>query len=118
MIQPRFGFVRYAQPASTKRACPLHSVNWIGLAINAALAVAFLTTTFFVATGFGFDIAAFFSAHRFFKAATIAARPALLSLRLGGCGLAGDAGGPASPHTWLRVPSVSADIKHPQYCRF
>ena len=50
---------------------------------GAFFTTAFLTAPFFVAAGFGLAVAAFFAAHRFFKAATIAALPALLSLRLG-----------------------------------
>jgi hypothetical protein len=42
-----------------------------------------LTAPFFATTGFGFDVAAFFVAHRFFKAATMFALPALLSFRFG-----------------------------------
>ncbi len=53
-----------------------------------ALAAAFLTATFlagpdFLATGECACNAALFSAQRLFKAATILARPALLSLRFG-----------------------------------
>ena len=43
----------------------------------------FLEAVFFLAAGFGFAVAVFFAAHRFFNAATIAALPALLSFRLG-----------------------------------
>jgi hypothetical protein len=65
---------------------------------GAVFNAAFLTPAFLAATGFGLAVAAFFAAHRFFKAATIAALPALLSLRLGfgASGVAG-AGGADSP---------------------
>src|ERR1035437_4272434 len=65
---------------------------------GAVFTAAFLTPAFLAATGFGFAVAAFFAAHRFFKAATIAALPALLSLRLGfaASGVAG-VGGADSP---------------------
>jgi len=54
-----------------------------------------LGAAFFATAGAIFFAAAFFSRHRFFKAATIAALPALLSLRFGS-GVAG-AGGSDSP---------------------
>jgi hypothetical protein len=54
-----------------------------------------LAATFFLATGVGFDIAAFFSVHRFFKAATMFALPAALSFRLAVGAAAGADGGTA-----------------------
>src|ERR1019366_8720680 len=62
-------------------------------------AATFLTAVF-LAAGFGFDAAAFLAAHRFFKAATMFARPALLSFLLGfaGSGVVA-AGGADSPLT-------------------
>jgi hypothetical protein len=56
---------------------------------------AFFGAAFFAAAGFDLAASAFFAAHRFFKAATIAALPALLSLRFG-FNVAG-AGGSDSP---------------------
>jgi hypothetical protein len=56
-----------------------------------------VAAVFFLVAGFGFAVAVFFAAHRFFNAATIAALPALLSFRLGFEGsVVADGAGPDS----------------------
>src|SRR5260370_12422680 len=62
-------------------------------------ATAFFAAAFFCTAGFGFAVAAFFSAHRFFNAATMFALPDLLSFRFLGFGASGvaGAGGSDSP---------------------
>ena len=82
--------------------------------VAAAFFVAFLAfvrvgADFFATGDCNFAASAFFVAQRFFKAATIAAFPALLSLRFGldGSGVAGGSLGWAGAANWLAWASTS-----------
>src|SRR5215831_18316652 len=72
------------EPDTTILQCPRSPI------VAFADYAAYLTAVFLATTAAGFATARF-AAHRFFNAATMAARPAALSfrLRLGGCGVAG-----------------------------
>jgi hypothetical protein len=81
---------------------------------------AFITAVF-LADGFGFAVAAFFAAHRFFKTATMAALRAALSFRFafGGVGVAGADGSdlPESlPIEAVELPSFAVERQRRIFC--